>query len=125
MAQDRYLFNGVDIVQPDEGLGYDFETTYSADTTRITSGPLHETALFTVESLAFKASNIPAAKVAQLLQAVIQKRFTFHYFSAYYGYWRTDTFYVGKHSMQIGDVLEGGEVFDNISFNIVGVNPVV
>lgn len=125
MAQDRYLFDGYDIVQPDKGLGYEFETTYSSDTTRIMSGGLHETALFTVEQLQFKASGVPLAKVAQLLQTVVGRRFTFHYLSAYYGTWRTDTFYVGKQSLNIGEVREGTELIDEISFNIVGVNPVV
>ena len=124
MAQDKYLFNNKDIVQPDSGLGYDFETTYSEDTTRLKSGGLHETALFTVESLAFKATNIPIAKVAALLSEVVGKRFQFHYLSAYYGTWRTDTFYVGKGTMEIGEVIEGKEIA-SIAFNCVGVNKVV
>lgn len=123
MAQDRYLFDNQDIVQPDKGLGYEFETTYSSDTTRVKSGPLHETALFTVEQLQFKASGVPLAKVAQLLQTVVGRRFNFHYLSLYYGIWRTDTFYVGKQSLSIGEVCEGTELIDEISFNIVGVNP--
>lgn len=124
MAQDRFLFNGVNIVQPDDGLGYDFETTYSGDTTRIMSGKLQETALFTVESFSFKASNLPLATVSALLSAIVGQRFTFHYLSMYYGTWRTDTFYVGKGSLSIGPVLEGGEIISSVQFNIVGVNPV-
>lgn len=124
MAQDRYLFDGYDIVQPDKGLGYEFETTYSSDTTRLRNGELHETPMFTVEQLQFKATGVPLAKAAQLLQTVVGRQFSFHYLSAYYGTWRTDTFYVGKQSLSIGEVREGTELIDEISFNIVGVNPI-
>ncbi|MBR2716429.1 MAG: hypothetical protein IKD79_01670 [Oscillospiraceae bacterium] len=124
MAQERFLFDNTDIVQPDDGLGYDFETTYSEDTTRVMSGALCETALFTVEALSFKASNIPLATASALLRAVTGRRFSFHYLSAYYGTWRTDTFYVGKGSLSIGPVLEGGEKISSVQFNIVGVNPI-
>lgn len=124
MSQQKYLFNNLDIVQPDSGLGYDFETTYSEDTTRIKSGKLHETPLFTVEALSFKASSVPLAKVSQLLTQIVGRRFTFTYLSSYYGGWRTDTFYVGKGSLEIGQAQEGNE-FASISFNIVGVNPLI
>lgn len=124
MAQHKFLFNGTDILQPDDGLGYDFETTYSEDTTRIMSGPLHETALFTVESFSFKATGVPLATVSALLRVIMEQRFTFHYLSMYYGSWRTDTFYVGKGSLSLGPVLEGGEYISSVQFNIIGVNPV-
>ena len=50
MAQDYLKINNVIIATPDEGLGYDFETTYSEDTGRVQNGVLHLTPLFTVES---------------------------------------------------------------------------
>ena len=124
MAQERFLFDGVDIVQPDDGLGYDFETTYSEDTTRVMSGELHATPLFTVEAFSFKASNVPLATAAALLSAVVGRNFQFRYLSLYYGRWRTDTFYVGKGSLSVGPVLEGDEAISSISFTIVGVNTI-
>lgn len=47
MAQDRMRINGEDIWQPDEGLQYNTETTYTEDSTRVMTGAAHFTPLFT------------------------------------------------------------------------------
>lgn len=122
--QDRIKLNGIDIRQPDTGLGYSFETTYTKDSARVQSGEGHFTALFTVESFAYAASNLSADEMATILQIVAKGgNFTLHYFSPYHGEWRDGTFYVGKGSLKIGRLNEDGETFDSLSFNMIGVNP--
>lgn len=122
--QDRIKLNGIDIRQPDTGLGYSFETTYTKDSVRVQSGEGHFTALFTVESFSYMASNLSKDDMKTILQIVAKgNNFTLHYFSPYYGEWRDGTFYVGKGSLKIGRLNEDGETFDSLSFNMIGVNP--
>ena len=125
MAQNYITINGVKIKQPDEGLGYSFETTYTSDSTRVQSGSMHATPMFTVESFSYEASYLTISEMQTILQKVAKgDSFTLHYFSPYYGQWRDDIFYVGKGSLAIGRLTEDGEYYDSLSFNMVGVNPI-
>lgn len=124
MAQEKMRINGSDVKQPDEGLGYNFETTYSDDTVRVQSGVMHLTALFTVESFSYSATNLTSDEMSAILQKVAKgRRFKLHYRSPYYGKWRDDYFYVGKGSLKIGTWKEKEERYDSLSFNMIGVNP--
>ena len=86
---------------------------------------MHATPMFTVESFSYAASNLSKTEMQTILQKIAKGgSFTLHYFSPYYGQWRDDTFYVGKGSLEIGRLNEDGEIFDSLSFNMVGVNPI-
>lgn len=125
MAQDYITIGGVQIRQPDEGLGYSFETTYSEDTTRTQTGRLVTSPMFTVEAFSYEASFLTKAEVKTILQLVAKgKPFDLHYFSPYYGAWRTDKFYVGKGDLEIGRLNAKTELFDSLSFNMIGVTPI-
>ena len=125
MAQEYIKINGTVIRQPDEGLGYDFETTYTADTTRTQSGRLIATPMFTVEALSYSATNLTAAEMKQILQSVAPgKTFTLRYFSPYYGAWRNGRFYVGKGSLSIKRLNAASEWYDSVSFQMTGVDPI-
>ena len=125
MAQDYIKLNGTVIAQPDEGLGYDFETTYTEDSTRVQSGKLHASAMFTVESLSYKATYITAAEASVILRIVDSGRpFTLHYYSLHYGAWRDGRFYVGKGTLSVGRLNERDETVDELSFNMIGVDPI-
>lgn len=124
--QDRIKINEVDIYQPDEGLDYNFESTYTSDSTRVQSGHGHFTPLFTVEQLGFTASNLPVSEASKILKLVAKGNyFTLHYFSLYYGIWRDDTFYVGKGSGGIKTLKINEETVEELSFNMTGVNPLL
>lgn len=124
MAQDKLKFNGIAIKQPDKGLGYDFETTYSEDSGRVQSGVLHITPLFTVEAFSYTATDLTEAEMSQILRIVAKGAiFNMHYRSPYYGKWRDDQFYVGKGTLSIGSWKEGEERYENLSFNVIGANP--
>lgn len=125
MAQEKITINGVEIRQPDEGLGYDFETTYTEDSTRVQSGQLHITPLFTVEAFSYSATWLTADEMKTILRQVAKgSSFTLRYFSPYYGAWRSDNFYVGKGSLSIGRLITDEERFESLSFNMIGVNPI-
>ena len=125
MAQQIFMINDdVNTVQPDEGLKYDFETTYTEDTVRVQSGVMYITPLLTVESYGYSRKDLTADEMKLMLQKIAKGRpFKVHYFSAYYGAWRDDYFYVGKGSLTVGSWKQNDEKFDSLSFNMVGVNP--
>ena len=59
MKQEKILFNGIEIKQPDSGsLGVSFDTTYTDDSGRIMSGVALATPLFTVEAYSYKATDL-------------------------------------------------------------------
>lgn len=123
--QDYIKMNDVVIVQPDEGLAYDFETTYTEDSTRTMSGRANATPMYTVESFGYTATWIPAKEMTKILQIVAKGvPFKLHYFSPYYGRWRDGLFYAGKGSLSIGRLNAAEEVFESLSFNMIGVDPI-
>ena len=123
--QELIKINGTAIKQPDEGLGYGFETTYTSDSTRVQSGEGHFTPIYTVETFNYKASYLTTEEVKTILQAVAKGGvFTLHYFSPYYGQWRDASFYVKRGSLKVGRLAEDQELFDELYFSMQGVNPV-
>ena len=122
--QDTIKINGIEIFQPDAGLQASFETTYTSDSTRVQSGVMHATPMFTVEQFSYNATDIPVDDAKVIIQQVIKGNpFKLHYFSPYYGVWRDDTFRVGKGQYSIGKLVEGGEKLESLSFNMTGDNP--
>lgn len=125
MAQEYVKINDIVIKQPDEGLAYDFETTYTDDSGRVMSGTAHVVPLFTVESFGYTASNLTSAEMQQILTQIAKgRRYKLHYRSPFYGAWRDDYFYTGKGSIKIGSWKEGEERYESLSFSMVGVNPI-
>lgn len=123
--QDKIKMNGIEIRQPDEGLGYNFETTYTEDSTRVQSGVGHFTPMFTVESFSYEAAWLTVEEMKTILQIITKGgNFTLHYFSPYYGTWRDAPFYVGQGSLSIGRLNEDRERYESLSFNMIGVNPI-
>lgn len=125
MAQEYITINGIKIRQPDKGLGYDFKTQYTEDTGRVQSGTLHATPLFTVESFSYSASFLTLDEMKTILQQVARgNSFRLHYFSPYFGTWRTDDFYVSEGSLSIGRLNEDNEKYESLEFTMQGVNPI-
>lgn len=123
--QDTIKINGIEIWQPDKDLVSGFETTFTADSTRVQSGVMHATPMFTVEQFSYVATDIPIDKSSKILKMIIHGHpFTLHYFSPYYGMWRDDTFRIGKGSLSIGTLKEDEEKLTSLSFNMTGDNPI-
>lgn len=117
--------NWLVLPQPDSGaLSYDFETTYTEDSGRVQTGVAVVSPLFTVEALGYSRAAVSKTMLSQILQIIAKgQQFQLHYFSAYYGAWRTSWFYVGKGQLNIGRLNENKELFTSLEFNMVGVNP--
>ena len=123
MAQNYITINGVKIRQPDEGLGYDFETTYTEDSKRTQRGKLTTSRLYTVESFSYSATNVTAEEMKIILHELMKGEFfTLQYWSPYYGEWRDDEFYVGRGSLVFSRLNENEERYDSLTFNMVGRN---
>lgn len=123
--QDTIKINGIEIWQPDEGLESSFETTYTSDSTRVQSGVMHATPMFTVEQFSYTATDVPVSEVKTILQQIIKGNpFKLHYFSPYYGRWRDGTFRVGKGQYSIGSLKADEEKIETLSFNMTGDNPI-
>lgn len=113
------------IAQPDEGLGYDWETTYTEDSGRVQSGVNQFKAMFTVEKLSCDITNPTVNEVKQILNFIIYgRKFQLHYFSPSRGEWRNDWFYVGQGNCSLGKLKENEERYDKLSFNMTGINPI-
>ncbi|WP_072521652.1 hypothetical protein [Blautia sp. Marseille-P3087] len=125
MKQEKLLFNEIEIKQPDSGnLGVSFDTTYTDDSGRPMSGVALVTPLFTVEAYSYKATDLTLQEMSQILQIVAKgNKFKCRYLSAYHGKWRTDEFYVGRGSLNVGSWKTDEEVYDKLTFNLIGVNP--
>lgn len=118
--QQKYLINGVEIWQPDKDLEWNYEKTYTEDSTRVISGVGHFTKLFTTQSFAYKATHVPVAEWTKISQMVItEELFDLYTWSPHFGRWMTHRCYVGKGSLVIGSLENGYESYSSISFNMV------
>ena len=123
--QDVIKINDIEIHQPDEGLQASFETTYTSDSTRVQSGVMHATPMFTVEQFSYSATDVPVDDAKVIIQQIIKgNAFKLHYFSPYYGEWRDDMFRVGKGQYSIGTLKADEEKLSSLSFNMTGDNPI-
>ena len=123
MAQEKLKINDVIVFQPKELINWDFETTYSPGSTRTQLGVGWFDELFTVEQYKYQAEDIPAKEASKILKMVVNKKFQLHYFSPYYGEWRTDKFYVGEGSVSIESLKENQEISKSFTINMTGINP--
>ena len=123
MAQEKYKINDVEIWQPDQDLGWDFETTYTEDSTRVQTGEGYFTEMFTTESFAYQASHVPVAEWTKISKMIVGKKFNLYAWNPHFGKWRTHRCYVGKGSLSIGTLEENYEKYTNISFNMVDIMP--
>lgn len=118
--------NWTTIRQPDSGLSYNFETTYTEDSSRTQSGSLRAKAMFTVEQLGFSAFHVSKNEMSTILNFIVYGRpFYLRYFSPSTGTWVSNRqFYVGKGELNIGSLIENGEFFEELSFNMTSCEPI-
>lgn len=123
--QDCLKMNEIEIVQPDEdGYSANLSTTSTEDSDRDMSLVMHNTPIGTVVSYSLKWSDIKAADAALILSQVLNKSsFTFHYFDILTATWRDGEFYATTFNSPSKTVEDGVEAWDELSFNVIGVNP--
>lgn len=117
--------DGVKIAQPDSGMGYNYETTYSEDSGRLQTGVSVVAPLFTVKSYAYSKTHPTVAEVAQILDYIVKgNKYDLYVFDPLTADWGWDTYYTGQGSMTLGYLTADGGHYDSFSFNAVGVNPI-
>lgn len=123
--QDYIKFNGVTIAQPDDdGYSVNLATTSTEDSDRDMSLVMHNTPIGTVESYSLKWSWLKPAEAALILSQVLNRpSFTAHYFDILTGGWRDGEFYATTFNSPCKILEEGQEYWDELSFNMIGVNP--
>lgn len=125
MSQNRISIDGWNAVQPIT-FKFNFQTTSSEDSGRTMSGKASISPLFTVEAYDVEYEDLTIAQTSALLKKIVQKPskpfFSLHYFSPYYGEWRTDQFYVGEGSLDIKTLKIGEETVSQISCSFIGRN---
>lgn len=123
MAQQKIKINNVEIWQPDEDLGWDFEITYTQDSGRTQDGSGHFTPMFTIESFSYKATDVPIAEWSKISKMIIGKNFDLYCFNPHFGKWMTHRCCVGKGSLQIKSLEQKYERYSSISFNMADIKP--
>lgn len=126
MTQQRIGIDGYDKKQPDV-FEPDWETTYSDDSGRVMSGVASLDPLFSAESYTYEVGDLTKEEAREILSRIVPRpskpTFQLHYYSWFYGKWRTDTFYVGKGSIKCRTLEENHERC-TITCNMIGVNPI-
>lgn len=123
--QDYIKINGITIVQPDEdGYTANLSTTSTEDSDRDMSLVMHNTPIGTVESYSLKWTDIKASDMALILNQVLNKpSFSMHYFDILTASWRDGEFYATTFNSPCKTIEDGVEAWDELSFNVIGVNP--
>jgi len=133
MAQKHIMFGKkgtteltkmIDIPQPDEDLTWSWETTYDESSGRPRGGKLIDKPMFTVERWDYKATHLTDEELSRILKIIVAKHYTVYCYSPYYGKWRIEEVQTGSGSCDIQSLKQGNEMFHNLSFAIVGVNPI-
>lgn len=124
MAQDKFKFNGVTIKTPTE-YSASLATTSTSDSGRNQYLQMKNTVVGTVRSYSFKWRLLTPQEMSLILRQVLNKSsFTAHFFDIYAGAWMDGAFYASNFNAPVRRLIDGVEMWDELSFNIVGVNPI-
>ena len=121
-TQEKLMINNVLVVQPDEEPGVNYETKYSENSGRLTSGYAVALPMFTVLQLSYSWSKLTGRELATILQNIVGRNFTLRFYNNYKGRWETQYFYVGKGSL-VQKTLRDQEEFFSLSFNAECIEP--
>lgn len=122
--QDVIKLNDIVIEQPNE-YGISLATTSTEDSDRTQDLIMHNTPMGTICSYSLKWEYIKVSKASEILRQVINKpSFKAHYFDMYYGVWKDAYFYASNFEITPLTLEYGYEMVDEMSFNIVGINPI-
>lgn len=124
MAQEKYTFAGWTPPRQPSSVDFSLAVTSTEDSGNTQDGVMRNKVMFTKEAYKITFDKLYSADVAQILQKIVGKSsISFHYFSPYYGQWRTDKFYVANINGSIVSIKEGREGEKGLSFQITGINP--
>lgn len=119
-----FEFNDIPVKAPDT-FQPSMATTSTDDSDRTQDLVMHNTPMGTVESYAFEWRYIEPEEAAKIVQQIKNKgQYKLRYMSADTGTWETGYFYTSNYSFGTLRVANGGFVWEKLSFNAVGIDPV-
>ena len=119
-----FQFNGVPVKTPDT-FQPSMATTSTEDSDRTQDLVMHNTPMGTIESYAFEWRYIEPEEAAKIIGQILNRGgYSLRYLSPVTGGWKTGQFYTSNYSLGTLRVSNGGFVWESLSFNAVGVNPV-
>lgn len=126
MAQEQLKFNGIVMPWPDEdGYTVQIATTSTDDSDRTQDLVMHNTPIGSVGSYGLKWSDLTKEEVALILSQVLDKpSFSAHYFDVKTAKWKDANFYATTFNVTPINLKESEERIEEISFNIIGINPI-
>lgn len=123
--QKQLKFNDVVVPWPDEdGYSAVLATTSTEDSDRDMTLKMHNTPIGTVEGYDLKWSWLTAKEASLILSQVLNKSsFKAHYFDIITASWRDGYFYASNYNSPCSSLIDGEEMWDELSFNIRGIDP--
>lgn len=119
-----FEFNGVSVKTPTT-FKPNMATTSTEDSDRTQDLVMHNTPMGTIESYSFEWKYIEPEEAAKIVQQIKNKsQYSLRYLSADIGQWITKTFYTSNYTFGTLTVSNGKFVWESLSFNAVGVNPI-
>lgn len=119
-----FEFNDIPVKTPD-AFQPSMATTSTEDSDRTQDLVMHNTPMGTIESYALEWRYIEPAEAAKIIRQIKNKgQYKLRYMSADTGTWETGYFYTSNYSFGTLTVANGKYVWEKLSFNAVGINPV-
>lgn len=119
-----FQFNGESVITPDT-FQPALATTSTEDSDRTQDLVMHNTPMGTIESYSFEWKNIEPKEAAKIVHHIKNRsQYLLRYLKADTGEWTTGQFYTSNYSFGTLKTVNGKFVWESLSFNAVGVNPV-
>ncbi len=119
-----FEFNGIPVKTPDT-FKPSLATTSTDDSDRTQDLVMHNTPIGTVQSYSFEWKYIKPEEAAKIVQQIKNRsQYSLRYLSADTGQWTTGFFYTSNYTFGTLKVSDGKFVWESLSFNAVGVNPI-
>lgn len=119
-----FEFNGIKIKTPDT-FQPSMATTSTEDSDRTQDLVMHNTPMGTIESYSFEWRYIEPKEAAKIIGQIKNKsQYSLRFLSPNSGTWETKQFYTSNYNMGTLRITNGYFVWESLSFNAVGINPV-
>lgn len=119
-----FEFNGIHVKTPDT-FQPSMATTSTEDSDRTQDLVMHNTPIGTIESYAFGWKYIEPEESAKIIRQILNRSgYSLRYLNPLTGGWQTGQFYTSNYNLGTLMVSNGSFVWESLSFNAVGINPV-
>lgn len=119
-----FKINGITIKIPDT-FKPNMATTSTDDSDRTQDLIMHNTPIGTIDSYSLEWKYIEVEEAAKIVQQIKNKpHYTMTYLRPDHGKWESAFFYTSNYSFGSLTVANGVYMWESLSFNAVGVNPI-